>query len=149
MIKHHTLPVGPLGANCYILQNETSGELVVVDPGDDAALILQTIKTLGGKLVAIWNTHGHIDHVNGNADVKEGTGAPISIHEKEADWLGSAEKTLAVWAGVDFNPSKADTIWKDGDTVQALGLTWKIRHTPGHSPGMCCIISEDAKLILA
>lgn len=148
MIQHHTLSVGPLGANCHILHNEPTNELVIVDPGDDAETILEFVEKLGGKVVAIWNTHAHIDHVNANAGVKKETGAPISIHELEADWLGSAEKTLAVWAGVTFHPSSADKTWKDGDEINALGLTWKIRQTPGHSPGMSCIVSEEAGLIL-
>jgi hydroxyacylglutathione hydrolase len=149
MIEHNTLSVGPLGANCHILSNPETSEAIVVDPGDEAPEILALAKRLGLRIVAIWNTHGHIDHVNANAAVHAATKAPISIHEAEGDWLDSETKTLALWAGVEFHPSKPNHLWKDGDILQALGEEWVVHHTPGHSPGMSSIVCEAAGIMVA
>lgn len=148
MIEFHQITVGPLGSNCYLLQNTETKEIAIVDPGEEPEVILGAAGKLGGKVVAIWNTHAHIDHINANAPVQEATGAPISIHELEADWLPSAEKTLAVWAGIPFRPSKADHIWRDGDHFEALGGRWSVRHVPGHSPGGCAIICDGENLFV-
>ena len=149
MIEVHSLVVGPISANCHILHHAETAEAVVVDPGDDAPVILEFLQRIGARVVAIWNTHAHIDHINANAAVKAATGAAISIHRGEADWLPSPAKTLAVWAGVDFHPSEADHLWEDGQELTVLGEKWFVHHTPGHSPGMCCIVCPAAELMLS
>jgi glyoxylase-like metal-dependent hydrolase (beta-lactamase superfamily II) len=138
-----------LGANCHLLHQTDSDEIIIVDPGDDAPIILETVGRIGGRVVAIWNTHAHIDHVNANAAVAAATGAPISIHSAEADWLGSPLKTLAAWAGVPFHPSRATHLWQDGQELDALGTQWRVLHTPGHSPGLCCLMAAGAGLVIA
>ena len=54
--------VGPVCTNCYLLVNHKTGELLVVDPGDQAQLIEKQIEKTGAKPVAILLTHGHFDH---------------------------------------------------------------------------------------
>lgn len=149
MIKTHSIPVGPLQANCHILHNQETNEAIVVDPGDDAADINQFLDTLACRVVAIWNTHGHLDHINGNAGVQAATKAPISIHQAAAPCLSSSLYSGADWIGIPLNPSKADTLWQGDETLTALGQEWKIRHTPGHSPGCCVIVCEAENLMVA
>jgi glyoxylase-like metal-dependent hydrolase (beta-lactamase superfamily II) len=50
--------------------------------------------------------------------------------------------------GLPFNPSKADKTWKGGDELEAMGRQWKVFHTPGHSPGSCCIVCDAENLLL-
>jgi hydroxyacylglutathione hydrolase len=149
MLKIHSIPTGPLQANCHVLQSTESKELVVVDPGEDGAELIEFFKSLGGRISQIWNTHAHFDHIGANADVKAYSGAPISIHESEAECLESALKSGAALFGMPFVPSKADRRWRDGDVVEALGLSWTIHHAPGHSRGMCTIVCEAEKLVIA
>ena len=147
-LEVHTIAVGPLQANCHIVANRETGEAVVVDPGDEAETILDFAKAEKLRVVAIWNTHAHIDHINGNAGVQAATGAPISIHRIEADWLASPVLTLAVWAGVVFHPSRADVLWSGGETIHLLGREWRVHHAPGHSPGGCVVASAGEGFLL-
>lgn len=148
MLEIHSITTGPFQENCHILQDPDTKEIVVVDPGDDAPELVDFLKRIGGRVTAIWNTHAHIDHIGANAAVKRATGAPISIHEAEKDWLGSAMLCGAALFGIPFEPSKADVLWKDGDVVRALGREWRVHHAPGHSPGMCTISCDAERLII-
>ena len=65
MLHIHTLVVGPLETNCYILWDEGSDHCLIVDPGYEPERILTSVKTLGKTVRAILLTHGHFDHVGG------------------------------------------------------------------------------------
>ena len=148
MLEVHSFPLGDFQTNCHILQNPTTKEIVVVDPGEEPEEILAFLKRIGGKVVEIWNTHGHIDHINANKPVADATGAPISIHELEAEWLQSATLNLGAFVNYPFIASQASRLWKGGDELEALGVKWKVYHSPGHSPGLCAIVSAEEKLMI-
>lgn len=148
MLTIQPLTVSPFQSNCYLVQNPESREIIVVDPGGDGAIILDAIEKLGGKVVAIWNTHGHIDHINANAAVKDAHGAPITIHEIEAPWLESEMLCGAALFGIPFHATKADHLWKGGEEFTALGCQWKVYHVPGHSPGSCAIVCDEENIFL-
>lgn len=150
MLEIHGITVGPFQENCYFLIDKGSGDMVIVDPGDEPDRLLEMRRRLGnGRIVEIWNTHGHIDHINANAAIKGNSdGAPISIHEIEEEWLQSAELNLAAMAGLPFVPSTADRTWQGGETLHAVGREWEIHHVPGHSPGMCAIVCREEKIML-
>lgn len=147
-LRVYTIPTGPLQANCHVIHNGDSGEIVVADPGDDGRELWDFTQSLPGRVVEIWNTHGHIDHINGNGAVHELSGAPISIHELEADWLCSEVLCGAAWLGIDFHPSRADRTWRGGEELEALGCRWVVRHVPGHSPGSCALVCAEGKLVI-
>lgn len=149
MLETNSIPVGPLQANCHILRDGQSGNLLVIDPGDEPEQILAFIERLGGKVEAIWNTHAHIDHINANGPVSEATGAPISIHRAGAPCLESPELSGASFTGLTLRPSKADHLWEDGQEIEALGRRWKIHHSPGHSPACCAIVCDEEDLVIA
>jgi glyoxylase-like metal-dependent hydrolase (beta-lactamase superfamily II) len=145
----HSFPTGPVQANCHILHDVERDEFLIVDPGDDAPDIIAFARRLGGRCVAIWNTHSHFDHVSANADVQAAMKAPISIHAIEAANLGSTMLSRAALFGLPFTPSKADVLWQDGDVIQALGRGWKVHLAPGHSPGSVVLACAEEKLALA
>lgn len=149
MLLIRSLVLGPFQTNCHLLQNQDTKETVVVDPGDEPRRLLGVLKQMEAKVLAIWNTHGHIDHINANAPVQEETGAPITIHALEADWLQDATKNLAAFGGIIHRPSRADQHWKNGDSVQALGRQWTVHHVPGHSPGQCALACAQENLLIA
>ena len=95
--------MGPLGVNCYIL-HDGNGKGVVVDPGDEGAQIMATVKRLGIEVTHIINTHGHFDHIGANGHIKEATGASLLIHSGDADMLDRADVAAARF-GLKADPS--------------------------------------------
>lgn len=136
---HEILPVGMLQCNCHIVGDPQSREAIVIDPGDDAARILEVIERHHLKVTAIVITHTHIDHVIGLHRVREATGAPVHLH---ADDLGLYHMldAQASWLGWQ-KPAEArvDQLVQEGDVIRWGRYEGQIIHTPGHTPGSVCL----------
>ncbi len=142
-----TIKVGAIEANCYLLFDRKSKQAFIIDPGGDAAMIEEAIKSNGLKGVYIVNTHGHFDHVSANDALKDATGASIALHGADVKLLAEAHEHAALW-GVKISPQPGpDIIMKDGSTLQAGSVTLDILHTPGHTPGGVCLYYKDAGVI--
>jgi len=133
--------VGPLGSNCYIVGSESNKEGMIIDPGDEAEVILRKVKDLGLEIRSIVLTHGHIDHIGALKEVKEATGAEVAIHTDEAKSLqGQSSSTLL---GLAYpTPLPPDRLLQDGDSLDIGDLHFLVLHTPGHSPGGICLSGE-------
>lgn len=133
-----TIPVGQLETNCYIVTDEETLKSAVIDPGDEASVILNYIESNNLTVEAIFLTHGHHDHWLGLEGVREGTGAPAYVHSSDAfpaDQRGSHMKF----------PADADIkYYKDGDVMKIGGLEFRVLETPGHSRGSVTLICGDA-----
>ncbi len=139
-----TLTVGPMMANCYLVAGSGSPEAVVIDPGGDARDIMDAVRRLGLKVVLIVDTHGHVDHIAANNEVKAETGAPLAVHRLEAPMLTQPSLNLSSWGGVSLSGPPADRLVEDGEELRAGTLIIKVAHTPGHTPGgISLIVSED------
>ncbi|MBI2862683.1 MAG: MBL fold metallo-hydrolase [Chloroflexi bacterium] len=132
------LIVGPIEENCYIFGDEETKEAVIVDPGDEALLILDRVKQLGMTVTRILNTHGHVDHIAALADLKEQLGVPNAIHEADAPLLARPNREALIWLGRTLPKMDADQLLHDGDTIPVGKLNLEVIHTPGHSPGGVC-----------
>ena len=127
------LTVGPIETNCYIVTDENTLECAVIDPGDESNTIMNYLEENHLKAKYIFLTHGHFDHVLAVNAVQEQTGATVCMNQMDA---GEGE--------FRFQPP-AGTVWyKEGDTFQVGGLTFKVMETPGHTPGGVCLICQDA-----
>jgi len=130
-----TLPVGPIMANCFIVGCKSTLEAAVIDPGDEAGKILESVAGLNLTVSYIINTHGHFDHVSANKAVHAVTRAPILIHALDAPMLGKISASAANW-GISAEDSPApDRTVDDGDTITVGKISFKVIHTPGHTPG--------------
>ena len=134
-----TVVVGPLEVNCFILGCEESGEGVVIDPGADAERVLAAVARLGLKISYVINTHGHFDHVGGNRAVLAATGAQLLIHEGDIHYLPRAADAAAMYNLVTENSPRPDRALEDGMIITFGNHSLKVLHTPGHSPGGCCL----------
>ena len=130
------MQVGPLGTNCYLLEDEASKTAAVVDPGGDALRILAQAQADGAEIKMILLTHAHFDHTGGVAALcKALPGVPVYLHPDDAALLGSEV----------FPDIGAPTVpYRDGDAVTLGGLTIQVLHTPGHTPGGVCLLVGDA-----
>ena len=140
-------PVGPIQANCYIVGDEETKTGVVIDPGDEAERILERVRANQLEIVYILNTHGHFDHVGGNKKLKEATGGKIAIHPDDASYLDRIAESAAVWGMTAENSPPPDILLSDGQILEAGGLSFKVLHTPGHSPGSVSFVMETAQIV--
>ena len=144
-----TFPVGPLRCNCTILGDETSGEAMVVDPGDNVPQILSFLAKHQLTLKQIVVTHGHIDHVGGAARLKKATGAPVLLNQNDLPLLETMDEQ-AGWLGVPTPEVEApDASADEGMTAGIAGHAAQILHTPGHTQGSICLHFAPEKLLLA
>src|SRR5271157_3168874 len=144
-----TFPVGPLECNCTILGDEEAGEAIVIDPGDEVGRIQRRLAELGLKLKQILVTHAHIDHVGGALRLKQLTGAPILLNEKDLALL-KMMKMQAAWVGME-TPETAppDESLTDGLVVGLDRYPAQVLHTPGHTQGSVCLHFAPLKLVIA
>jgi hydroxyacylglutathione hydrolase len=131
--------VGMLGVCCYLVACEQTGKAVLIDPGGEEERLLALCKKEGVELEYIIGTHGHPDHVCGNARIKEATGARIVLHEADAEFFGRPEVTQYFsMLGLPASPPADQTV-VHGDCLRVGSISIKVIHTPGHTPGGICL----------
>jgi hydroxyacylglutathione hydrolase len=137
--------VGPFATNCYIVGSEESKQGIIIDPGDEAGVILGRVADLGLDIKLIVLTHGHIDHVGALKAVKEATGAEMAIHADDAKSLRGLRGLLqsVLVPGLSYPlPPPPERLLADGDSIDVSGLHFQVLHTPGHTPGGICLLGE-------
>lgn len=144
-----TFPVGPLQCNCTILGDETTGEAMVIDPGDNIAQILTRLARHKLTLKQIVVTHGHIDHVGGAVQLKKATGAPVLLNQNDLPLLKMMDMQ-AGWLGI-APPEVAppDVSAEEGMMAGIAGHTARVLHTPGHTQGSICLYFAPEELLVA
>ncbi len=127
--------VGNFAVFCYLIGDEETKEALFIDPADDADVLLSEAKSKGlNKIKYIVNTHSHVDHIMGNAEMVKKTEAKIVIHEEDAKHLTRTASDLLMMFRAKPSPP-ADILVKEGDLIQVGKVGLKVIHTPGHSPG--------------
>ncbi|MGB9712422.1 MAG: MBL fold metallo-hydrolase [Dissulfurimicrobium sp.] len=137
ILKSHT--VGPLQVKAYIIGCSETKDAVIIDPAGSEDMLVKEIRDMGLNLRYIINTHGHPDHTVGNARVKALTGAKVLMHQED-DTLFRGKEAIALFKSWGFEPAPpADAYIKGGDELKIGRLSFKVLHTPGHSPGSVCL----------
>ena len=134
MLNMKHLALGAYQTNCYLVWEENSPTCVVIDPGYEPDTILVEAKKLGKEITAVLLTHGHFDHVGGVRELAAETGCPVYLHEAE----------LSMPPQMTAGPLFYTNTYGEGDFVEAAGLSFKVLHTPGHTPGSVCLLCENA-----
>jgi glyoxylase-like metal-dependent hydrolase (beta-lactamase superfamily II) len=115
--------------NIWLVGDER--EVLVVDAAHDAEAIADAVH--GRRVTAIALTHGHNDHINAAAALQETVDAPILLHPDDG----------MLWSVV-YPDRRPDGALADGDVLRAGGVELGVLHTPGHSPGCCCLHATGA-----
>jgi len=136
-MKIHPIKVGPIGTNCYIMEDEASREALIIDPGDEAKKILGFIAENGLKPKYIVITHGHWDHIGGNRELKERLKIPIFMHKNDI-------------FGLPYGDSpQPDRYLEEGDHFEVGCLRFEVLHTPGHTPGGISLYNVKKKALFS
>jgi len=130
---------GPFAENTYVVIGPSGRKAMLVDPGFDSEPIADELDARGLSVEVILNTHGHLDHVAGNAFFHRRTNAPIAIHAADLPFLRNLRAQAGMY-GLDADASPEPTIeLVEGVPLRCDGVPFEVIHTPGHSPGGVCL----------
>ena len=124
---------GSLESNCYIIRTTDGSGCYIIDPGYEPQKLIDYVKKEGFHPLGVILTHHHHDHVGGAAKVADALECPVLMHEIDA---------LRYRGKVDRQLVHGDTIDLDGEILQVL-------HTPGHTAGSICILSEKSRTVFS
>lgn len=123
----------PYDNGCYVIV-DSRNEAVVIDPSMGERRIIDAVREQGLRLVEILNTHGHPDHIFGNAGVKEATRARLAIHRLDEYRLGPKAPPTQF----EVPSCSADDLFDDGQLSFLDDVELSALHTPGHTEGSTC-----------
>lgn len=138
--------LGMVSTNTYLVKNQDTGELLIIDPADAAGRIQEKIGQMEGRPAAILLTHGHFDHMLAADALRSAYDIPVYACIQEKNLLKNARYNLsASWASPHV--MEADRYLADGETFREAGFEIRLLHTPGHTEGSCCYyLPEEAVL---
>jgi hydroxyacylglutathione hydrolase len=134
----------PFQTNCYIAH--ANGEAALIDPGthtvQERQAVLDYLERHALEVTHLLLTHAHIDHIFGCAFFAEHFGRPFQMHAADKPFIARAEEQAKGFGFPLEQPPLPDTFLEEGDTLSVAGFTWKVLHTPGHSPGSITFYDE-------
>ncbi|OOM79457.1 MBL fold metallo-hydrolase [Clostridium sp. BL-8] len=130
-----TIVAGMYEENCYLIMDEDSKELAIIDPGGQANLLIKEIERLSAKTKFILLTHGHMDHVGAVVDLINRFNIPFYMNAKEEEFMGDN------FVFGELPKSSGDL--KEGDTIRLGKHLIKVIETPGHTVGGVCFLVDD------
>lgn len=148
MMKIEKFVLGAVQTNSYLILNEETKEVVIVDPAICPDYLLSHVKSNGYVPKGIILTHGHFDHVMGIEGWLSEYEIPVYLHEDEKEVLANSNLNLSVMIGKYYTYDKVETL-KDGEILELAGFSFKVIHTPGHTQGGCCYYEENEAVLIS
>ncbi len=144
-----TVTAGPVETNGYLVADVAAGEAMIVDaPLDSAAELMHRATAHGLRIMRIVDTHGHWDHIADNARLVTLTHAPLLVHAADAGWLEHPERQ-ATRLPITVAPSTPTEALTEGAVLPVGRYRFTVLHTPGHTPGSCCLYEADEDVLFS
>ncbi len=134
--------LGPVQTNCYLLEDTETSEAVLIDPGDKSSEIDSYINENKLNLKYIINTHGHFDHIGGNAFFKKET-TEIASHKHAAGLMKEGGGSSFFGLSIEQSPEPS-ILLNEGDTISFGSITLSVLYTPGHTQGCISLYHEKS-----
>lgn len=147
-MKIEKFVLSSMGTNCYLIINEDTKEMVVIDPATSPEYLISHVKNKGYIPKAILLTHGHFDHVMGIDGWVEEFSIPVYLHEDEIKVLEEPRWNLSYMFGTSYSYGEGIGI-KDGEVLELAGISLQVIHTPGHTLGGCCYYVEKESVLFS
>lgn len=142
------LPVTPFQQNTTLLWSKRTMEGVFVDPGGEVPRLVAEAEQHGVRIVAVWLTHGHLDHAGGATGVARHYGVDIIGPHADDQWL--LDDIVRQWASYGQTEGYENCVptryLQDGDTLELAGHVFDVVHCPGHTPGHVAIINRTHRI---
>jgi glyoxylase-like metal-dependent hydrolase (beta-lactamase superfamily II) len=139
--------VGPFQENTFILRKDGSDRAVVVDPGDEAELLIGAIEKLNAQVDAILVTHTDVDHIGAVAPLAKATKAPVYCPKLEVARLQDIMGHVPVEGLGPYEGYDADETVEGGEQLELAGMRIEVVATPGHTEGHVTYAFPDEGVI--
>jgi len=136
--------VGPIQTNCYVVGDEETREVLVIDPGDSGPELLEALATDHLQVTHVFSTHHHVDHTAALHEVL--TGAPeaqFAMSGLDYPLIAEFAPLAQQWYGREVTPPRAPDIdLQHGDVLRIGRREFTALHCPGHTPGSICLVGD-------
>ncbi len=146
-----TRTLGMVDTNAYIVGDRATGQAILIDPVDDAPLLLKTAADAGFEIALILATHAHFDHVLASAELKQLTGAPFVLHTEAAPMLRGLPEQGLMFFGSPLPPAAEPDrlITSESEIIELGAIRLQPLYTPGHAPGHLAFFMPSHKLVFS
>jgi hydroxyacylglutathione hydrolase len=142
----HPFALGEFQTNCFVVTTEAEKVCWIVDCGFDPGEMIDFIKREKLTPKAMLLTHTHVDHIAGIDEAIAALGRmPMFVHRAEAGFCSEPMLNLSVGIGMQLRVTEPDHYLSGGETLELGATTWRVVHTPGHSPGGVCYVHDESK----
>jgi glyoxylase-like metal-dependent hydrolase (beta-lactamase superfamily II) len=148
-MKIDCLTLGAYQTNCYVLcSGEDAKACLVVDAGSGADKLIKFLSEKELNPGAVVLTHGHIDHMEGVARLREVfSDIKVYVHRLDSEMLTEPYSNLSAMTGAPFSVEAADILLDDQGVIEEAGIKLSVLHTPGHTPGGICLYSKEEGIV--
>ena len=147
MIRYAQATLGPVETNCYIVFDDEEKKAVIIDPADEADILISGLDELKVSPCAILLTHGHFDHIQAVPALKEKFHVPVYVHFADEELL--KDPAMFGLSSVKIFLKEDDVRLYGGETLTFPGMSFKVIHTPGHTKGSVSYYLEDPGILFS